>query len=126
MSRVKQLEWQEVPVPPSGESLSPSPVGLYCIPHSGNRFYLHFRDKITLGDYSTLEKAKAAAQADYEQRILSTLKPEGEQSQIDLRNLADQIAALTLHPTTSDDYCAGYIAARNDAFAIIQEAIDNA
>ncbi len=44
----------------------------------------------------------------------------------DLRNLADQIAALKLHPTTSDDYCAGYIAARNDAFAIIQEAIDNA
>lgn len=72
---VKGLEWQEAPVPPSGETLAQSTVGLYCIPHSGDRFYLRFRDKITLGDYSTLAKAKDAAQADYEQRIRSALTP---------------------------------------------------
>lgn len=70
---VKALQWRDEPVPPSGETLAPSVVGLYCIPHSGDRFYLRFRDAITLGDYSTLDKAKAAAQADYEARVLSAL-----------------------------------------------------
>lgn len=70
---VKALEWRDEPVPPSGETLAPSVAGLYCIPHSGDRFYLRFRDAITLGDYSTLDKAKAAAQADYETRIRSAL-----------------------------------------------------
>lgn len=70
---VKALEWRDEPIPPSGETLASSVVGLYCIPHSGDRFYLRFRDATTLGDYSTLDKAKAAAQADYEARILSAL-----------------------------------------------------
>ncbi|MGV1985647.1 hypothetical protein ACQZ5N_03435 [Agrobacterium sp. 22-221-1] len=70
---VKALEWRNEPIPPSGETLAPSVVGLYCIPHSGDRFYLRFRDAMTLGDYSTLDKAKAAAQADYKARIRSTL-----------------------------------------------------
>lgn len=70
---VKALEWRDEPVPPSGETLAPSVVGLYCIPHSGDRFYLRFRDAITLGDYSTLDKAKSAAQSHYEARILSAL-----------------------------------------------------
>lgn len=43
----------------------------------------------------------------------------------ELKRLATEIAALKLHPTTSEEYDAGYIAARNDAFAIVQEAIDN-
>ena len=43
-----------------------------------------------------------------------------------LSKLGDQIAALKLHPATDPEYDAGYIAARNDAFAIVQEAIDNA
>lgn len=71
---VKPLRWREEPVPPSGESLAPSVVGLYCIPHGGDRFYLRFRDSSTLGDFGTLERAKAAAQADYERRIMSCLR----------------------------------------------------
>ena len=43
-----------------------------------------------------------------------------------LQKIADEIAALKLHPTTSEEYDAGYIAARIDVFAIVQEAIDNA
>ena len=70
---VKALEWRDEPIPPSGETLASSVVGLYCIPHSGDRFYLRFRDAVTLGDYSTLDKAKAAAQADYENRIRSAI-----------------------------------------------------
>lgn len=42
-----------------------------------------------------------------------------------LTRLADEISALKLHPATSDDYNAGYIAARNDAAGIVQEAADN-
>lgn len=41
-----------------------------------------------------------------------------------IERLRNEIAALKLHPATSDEYDAGYIAARNDAFAIVQEAID--
>ena len=70
---VKALEWRDEPIPPSGETLASSVVGLYCIPHSGDRFYLRFRDIMTLGDYSTLDKAKSAAQSDYEARIRSAL-----------------------------------------------------
>ena len=44
----------------------------------------------------------------------------------DMNSIAAQIRSLTLHPTASEEYDAGYIAARNDAFAIVQEAIDNA
>ncbi|WFS01564.1 hypothetical protein [Rhizobium tumorigenes] len=44
----------------------------------------------------------------------------------DLPAIAAKIQALTLHPATSQEYDAGYIAARNDAFAIVQEEIDNA
>lgn len=75
---VKPLEWREEPIPPAWESLASSVVGLYCIPHGGNRFYLKLRDKVVLGDYPTLAKAKAAAQADYERRIRSALTPHGE------------------------------------------------
>jgi hypothetical protein len=70
---VKKLEWREEPVPPAGESLASTGVGLYCIPHGGGRFYLRFRDTHVLGDFSTLAKAKAAAQSDYETRIRSAL-----------------------------------------------------
>jgi hypothetical protein len=71
--RVKPLEWREAPVPPSGEHLAPSIVGLYCIPHEFGRFRLRFRDERVLGEFGTLDEAKTAAQADYEQRILSAL-----------------------------------------------------
>lgn len=43
----------------------------------------------------------------------------------DLYAIAEKIKALALHPVTSEEYDAGYIAARNDAFAIVQELIDN-
>ncbi len=72
---VKPLEWRDVPVPPSGETLASSPVGLYCIPHSGDRFYLRFRDEVTLGDYSTLDRAKAAAQSHFDDAIRSCILP---------------------------------------------------
>lgn len=42
-----------------------------------------------------------------------------------LARLSAEISALKLHPATSEDYDAGYIAARNDAAAILQEASDN-
>ncbi|MBB5040849.1 hypothetical protein [Shinella fusca] len=42
-----------------------------------------------------------------------------------LQQVADEILALKLHPATSEEYDAGYIGGRNDAFAIVQEAIDN-
>lgn len=42
-----------------------------------------------------------------------------------LQKIAEEIRALKLHPTTSEEYDAGYIGGRNDAFAIVQEAIDN-
>lgn len=42
-----------------------------------------------------------------------------------LHAIADQIKALMLHPATGEEYDAGYIAARTDAFAIVQEVIDN-
>jgi hypothetical protein len=42
-----------------------------------------------------------------------------------LESIASEILALKLHPATNQEYDAGYIAARNDAFAIVQEIIDN-
>ena len=70
---VKALEWREEPIPPAWECLASTGVGLYCIPLGRNLFVLRFRDKDTLGEFSTLDAAKAAAQQDYEQRILSAL-----------------------------------------------------
>jgi hypothetical protein len=43
----------------------------------------------------------------------------------DLERIAAEIQALKLHPATGQEYDAGYIAARNDAFTIVQEAVDN-
>lgn len=43
-----------------------------------------------------------------------------------LQRIAGEIQALKLHPATGEEYDAGYISARNDAFAIVQEVIDNA
>ena len=71
--KVKALEWREEPIPPAWESLASTGVGVYCIPHGRDRFCLRFRDTIVLGDFPTLDEAKAAAQADYETRILSAL-----------------------------------------------------
>ncbi len=42
-----------------------------------------------------------------------------------LKRIAAEISALKLHPATGVEYDSGYIAARNDAFAIVQEIIDN-
>lgn len=71
--QVKPLEWRLVPVPPMGEWLASSPVGLYCIPIGSGKFPLRFRDKETIGTFYTLAEAKAAAQADFDQRIRSAL-----------------------------------------------------
>ncbi|RWL14849.1 MAG: hypothetical protein EOR57_31380 [Mesorhizobium sp.] len=72
---VKELDWREEPIPPAWECLASTAVGLYCIPLGRDLFVLRFRDKDTLGEFDTLEAAKAAAQADYEARILSALTP---------------------------------------------------
>lgn len=73
--RVKALEWTDYkPVPPTGEYHALSCVGLYCISHGVGCFALTLRDSIHLGVFATLEAAKAAAQADYEARILSALE----------------------------------------------------
>lgn len=71
---VKALGWYEDhSVPPTGECLAPSPVGRYCIPLGRKHYTLRFRDSIEIGTYPTLEAAKAAAQADFDKRIRSTL-----------------------------------------------------
>lgn len=70
---VKPLEWRLEPIPPMGEWLASSPVGLYCIPIGSGKLPLRFRDEKTLATFASLEEAKAAAQADYEARIHSAL-----------------------------------------------------
>lgn len=71
--KVKALEWREEPIPPTGEALAYSCVGLYCIPLGSARLPLKFRDKVVLGVFDKLEAAKAAAQQDYETRIRSAI-----------------------------------------------------
>lgn len=43
-----------------------------------------------------------------------------------IQKIADEIKALKLHPATSEEYDAGYLAARHDAWIIVQEAAENA
>ncbi len=72
--KVKPLEWREESIPPAGEIVAPSPIGLYCVKLGAQNFYpLWLRDKVQLGYFTTIEEAKAAAQADYESRIRSSL-----------------------------------------------------
>lgn len=77
--KVKPLEWAEHPIPPSGECLASSVVGLYCIPLGRRAFSLRFRDTGEDGPYETIDDAKAAAQADYERRILSAIMGGGDE-----------------------------------------------
>ena len=70
---VRALEWREEAIPPTGECLASTVVGLYSIPLGRSVFVLRFRDKDTLGKFPALEAAKAAAQADYTARIRSAL-----------------------------------------------------
>lgn len=42
-----------------------------------------------------------------------------------IQKIADHINALTIHPVSTDEYSAGYQAARHDAWLIAQEAIEN-
>ena len=73
--RVKALEWSGyLPIPPTGEYHARSSVGLYCISHGVGCSALTLRDSTHLGVFPTLEAAKAAAQADYESRILAALE----------------------------------------------------
>ena len=73
----KALEFKYHAIPPTGESLAQSVVGLYCIQHGGQNFRLRFRDSETLGDFKTIEEAETAAQADYSARIMSAIEPAG-------------------------------------------------
>lgn len=41
-----------------------------------------------------------------------------------IQKIADDINALTIHPVSTDEYSAGYQAARHDAWLIAQEAAD--
>jgi len=70
---VKPLEFKYHAIPPTGESLAQSVVGLYCIQHGWQNFRLRFRDSETLGDFKSADEAIAAAQADYTARIMSAL-----------------------------------------------------
>lgn len=73
--RVKPLEWSDyLPIPPTGEYHARSSVGLYCISHGVGCFALTLRDSTHLGVFPTLAAAKAAAQADFEARILAALE----------------------------------------------------
>jgi hypothetical protein len=71
--KVKPLEWVKEPVPPCGEWLARSQVGLYCIPLGHAGYPVRFRDREIVGEYHTLDEAKAAAEADYESRIRASL-----------------------------------------------------
>src|SRR6478752_4182689 len=70
---VSVLDWREEAIPPAGEVLAGSSAGLYCVQLGHADFPLSFRDSLKLGHFKTLAEAKAAAQADYEQRVLSAL-----------------------------------------------------
>ncbi|QDP61551.1 MAG: hypothetical protein Tp138OMZ00d2C19078261_12 [Prokaryotic dsDNA virus sp.] len=65
---VRPLEWSHKPEDPQGYTWSARKP-------FGSRYYLHERDGLHSwrGDYVSLSDAKAAAQADYERRILSAL-----------------------------------------------------
>lgn len=77
---VKPLEWRE-----SGDWTAVLLADLYRIEDQGrnwptDRYWLDFNEH-RLGKFDTLDEAKAAAQADYEKRILSALTtppPQGE------------------------------------------------
>ena len=69
--RVKPLEWRDTSY---GDCFADSHVGRYqaCAVHGGWLWYLSPNPK---GALQSRDEAKAAAQADYEARILSCLEP---------------------------------------------------
>lgn len=82
--RVKALEWSE-PLPPnencSYDHASANGMWKYLIEWQSwkdYKYYVIYRDEGFIGVEDTLEAAKAAAQIDYERRILSALEPTQE------------------------------------------------
>lgn len=43
-----------------------------------------------------------------------------------IQKIADDIKALTIHPVATEEYSAGYQAARHDAWLIAQDAAEDA
>lgn len=83
--RVKGLGWStKNPIRDNGDIRAHSAVGLYEIGKVGGRVLVMLRlikkgdaEDIDVGSFDTFDGAKAAAQADYESRILSALEPSG-------------------------------------------------
>jgi hypothetical protein len=73
---VRGLEWTMEMIPPAGEWLARSFVGLYSIPLGMGAYQLYLRDGESMGQFSEVEDAQAFAQADYEQRITAALNPD--------------------------------------------------
>lgn len=74
--KVKTLEWRANPLM---NWVAPSIVGQYFVfkDAGDNTWAMAVPDVVAAGEFETDELAKAAAQADYEQRILSALTTEG-------------------------------------------------
>lgn len=74
---VKALEWNVIS---NSNHRADTSVGTYSIEDQGahwshDRFWLYIPHGVSGGKFSALEATKAAAQADYERRILSALAP---------------------------------------------------
>lgn len=76
---VKALEWQTF-CSRSGNCAAHSPVGEYVIQNEDDLWlvYLPYQDKRWGKGHSTVEEAKAAAQSDYESRILSAISAQAQ------------------------------------------------
>ena len=75
---VKALEWQDTEIPAYGVLHAKTTFGTYFIERDGTGRFLVQHDHAGVGSYSTLEAARAAAQADYAARILAALEDTGE------------------------------------------------
>jgi dihydrofolate reductase (trimethoprim resistance protein) len=106
-NRIRPLEWKRTP---EAWLAAETFFGTYCVernPRDGWCWGLGFKGESAIGLARSLseDEAKAAAQADYESRILSALasdaSPRGEASEIDIRReayLQGWRTALTAHP----------------------------
>jgi hypothetical protein len=89
--RVKPLVWREYSN--NGNCMAETSIGDYVIEdHGENDWGIWLEDNYSpiLGPYKTLEEAKAAAQADYERRILEALEPTPDDARAALEAMLDE------------------------------------
>lgn len=123
--RVKPLEWESRQAGANVDFTAESAVGLYEVGtvHTGHAAILR---KIGDGDYEDIvlvrgvgaEKAKAAAQADYERRIISAIEPDPAAC----NSFDDLVAALRMLRA----YCAWQRDEGGSCHPTLNSAIDKA